>query len=1018
MQRTILHASPNVWFSCLLCLMASPVLAEPADREDCCVIRKGDLVELRSPAFVFCLNASSGLRAQWWENRLTGRRITLGDGLELGVDVGLPDGPIETLQWDVISQSPEHADEDGRYIFRLIANQTRLSARITYSWNAAQPVLRKLVEIHNEGGEEVNRLLNVRLGDYRVEADVSGQERGFPLYLDKEYFMSLAHPAGWATAEDGNVSLRQHPGVKLEPGEKFTCMETVYGTGAAGKAREAFLSHLYGRMRRVVRKHDKPYAIFEPFGARPGGNFDETEEFLLDNIAKLAQGDRDSGCHFDLYSVDFWVDYHGDLKRCDAVRFPSGLAKIKEELGNLGTKLGLWIDSSWERWSIGGNPDVQHCLNVDPRRPETLNDVPWRRLSFCRASEPIKSMYTEAFRHHIRENGARLLKFDNLADVCMNPDHDHLPGIYSTEPIQNAVIDFFHALDEECPDVFLMGYWGYRSPWWLLHADTLFDSGIHIEAASPSSFPAPYARDSVTQRLDQAQWHAGDVPPLGKDSLGIWLSDWGWNSSIGKERWEAGMVMDICRGSLLAQIWSDTAWLSPPERKQMADFIDLLKERPACFANPRFILGDPWKDQPYGYCCSDGQRAFLALNNCAWSDTSLSLKLNSDWGLPNGQLWDLFRWYPSPARLVGDAPSFGGEVSIALRPFEVVLLEAVPRGESPSLDRQFRATPIPTGFTEPSRSIELSLEEPANPTEEERNSGWTIVEPNSCSSAKGTTLTRLKDGSILAGGTNESPDTYTITAETQQVGITAVRLEVLPDASLPRDGPGRVFNGNFALNEFRVTVAPIEDPTASRPVRFGKPLADFAQESHGRWPIEATLDGNPTTGWSVYPAIGCSHVAIFPIEPSIGYAEGTRLTFSLQQGSQKDHNIGRFRLALTTAEDPPAIPTGYGPKPLVVKGQVSPTARGGMLVVSVKMSREGKPLAVRNVGRHLRAEGVLAGRTVNWQPVLGDATYPAPWQAWRLAVEPSSKSSPFQLDITTTNSSRADLICRGYFIAR
>ena len=39
----------------------------------------------------------------------------------------------------------------------------------------------------------------------------------------------------------------------------------------------------------------------------------------------------------------------------------------------------------------------------------------------CRATEPIKSMYTEAFRYHIRENGVRLLKFDNLLDQLQQP---------------------------------------------------------------------------------------------------------------------------------------------------------------------------------------------------------------------------------------------------------------------------------------------------------------------------------------------------------------------------------------------------------------------------------------------------------------------------------------------------------------------------------------------------------------------------------------------------------------------
>ena len=50
--------------------------------------------------------------------------------------------------------------------------------------------------------------------------------------------MSLAHPAGWATAKDGTVSLRQYPGVKLAPGAKFDCMEAVYGVGEKGRGAE------------------------------------------------------------------------------------------------------------------------------------------------------------------------------------------------------------------------------------------------------------------------------------------------------------------------------------------------------------------------------------------------------------------------------------------------------------------------------------------------------------------------------------------------------------------------------------------------------------------------------------------------------------------------------------------------------------------------------------------------------------------------------------------------------------
>ena len=1003
---------PAVSLFCLICLTDSLAAAEPPRREGCGAGRNGDLVQLRSPAFVFCLNVSSGLRAEWWENRLTGRRVTLG-GAELGVDVGLPEGPVETLAWQVTECSVHADDTAGQCVIQLAANRPELAARVSYRWNATEPVLRKLVEIRNAGDRKVDRLLNVRLGDYRIEAEVSGRERGFPVYIDEEFFLSLSHPGGWATAKDGEVSLRHYPGVLLEAGETFSCMETVYGVGEAGGARKTFLTHLRARMRRVVRGHDRPYAIFEPFGARPGNNqFDETESFLLDNLAKVAEGQQQTDCRFDFHSIDFWVDRNGDLKGCDPVRFPRGLAPILGELSKLGIAPGLWIDSSMTHWSIGGNPAVEPTFTHDPRDPAPRVPV------MCRATEPIKSMYTEAFRYHIRENGVRLLKFDNLRSICHNPNHDHLAGIYSTEAIQNSVIEFLHALDQECPDVFLMLYWGHRSPWWLLHADTLFDSGVGIEAASPSDFPAPFARDSVTQRLDQAQWFAADVPPLGKDSLGVWLSDWGWNSSIGKERWQEGFVMDLSRGSLLAQPWSDTDWLSPPEREELAELVALPRARPDCFGNSRFILGNPWKQEPYGYCCCDGRRAFLALNNGTWEDHLVTLELNSAWGLPDGQSWDLYRWYPDPARLTGAAEAFGGKVSVSLRPFQVVLLEVVPAGQAPSLDRPFADRPIPVRFAEPSRPVELTVETLADRGQDRSDSGWTVLEPSRCLSARGATLTLQADGSLLAGGPNESPDTYTITAQTREVGITAVRLEVLPDARLPSGGPGRVDNGNFALDEFALTAAPANDPDAAQPVPFGEPLADLSQQSHGGWPVAAALDGDPDTGWSVHPATGCPHVAIVPIRQPIGTPGGTRLIFTLQQGSPKDHNLGRFRLAFTTAEPPFAIPQGYGPKPLVVKGLAPATAAGGMLVVSVQMSRDGKPMAVRDVGRHLRCTGTLGGRPAAWQPVLGEATYPAPWQAWRIAVEPSVDPRPFRLEITAESSSHAESTCRGFFIAK
>ena len=215
-----------------------------------------------------------------------------------------------------------------------------------------------------------------------------------------------------------------------------------------------------------------------------------------------------------------------------------------------------------------------------------------------------------------------------------------------------------------------------------------------LRRASRWKRPAPATcRHHLCATASRASWIRGTYSPRmcrgsGTDSLGVWLSHWGgWNSGIGTRRWEPGLVMDICRGSALAQPWSDPAWLSPPERRQMGEFIALMKARPQCFVNSRLILGDPWRYEPYGYCCTDGHTAFLALNNGTWQDQSLTLRLGPPWGLPNAITWDLYRWYPHPARLRGEGGACHDGTVIALRPFEVVLLEAVPQGKSPALPR-------------------------------------------------------------------------------------------------------------------------------------------------------------------------------------------------------------------------------------------------------------------------------------------------------------------------------------------
>ena len=88
---------------------------------------------------------------------------------------------------------------------------------------------------------------------------------------------------------------------------------------------------------------------------------------------------------------------------------------------------------------------------------------------------------------------------------------------------------------------------------------------------------------------------------------------------------------------------------------------------------------------------------------------------------------------------------------------------------------------------------------------------WTGLDVVEVTSQVGATFAKQDDGSIFVSGKN-GKDTYTITAKTSLAGITALRLELLPDERLPVGGPGRARNGNLVVSELTLSAAPAANP--------------------------------------------------------------------------------------------------------------------------------------------------------------------------------------------------------------
>src|SRR5262249_29955629 len=186
----------------------------------------------------------------------------------------------------------------------------------------------------------------------------------------------------------------------------------------------------------------------------------------------------------------------------------------------------------------------------------------------------------------------------------------------------------------------------------------------------------------------------------------------------------------------------------------------------------------------------------------------------------------------------------------------------------------------------------------------DRSDFWMTLHPNSFSSTNGTKAVLQPDGSLLCLGAAPEKDTYFITAPAQGRPVTALRLEVLTDPSLPKHGPGRQDNGNLHLSEFRVFLLPDKPGLPPIPLKIKRATADFNQEG---WQIEHALDGKADTAWAIYPEVGKPHSAVFELEQPLPAGRGVTLLFSLAQLHGGRHLIGRPRLSFNSAADPTNI---------------------------------------------------------------------------------------------------------------
>ncbi|MFN9845528.1 MAG: DUF1553 domain-containing protein [Planctomycetota bacterium] len=210
---------------------------------------------------------------------------------------------------------------------------------------------------------------------------------------------------------------------------------------------------------------------------------------------------------------------------------------------------------------------------------------------------------------------------------------------------------------------------------------------------------------------------------------------------------------------------------------------------------------------------------------------------------------------------------------------------------------------------------------------------WTVMTPSERMARHGSRLQQLDDGSILATGPTPARDTYELVFVPGKRTIHALRLEALPDPSLPHGASGRADDGRFILGKVEARLCSVAESSDPPPIVFALAQADVNQkpdeDEHyltaiapgpvaGAVGIAEERDGDEDEdlmfgfgfgGWTVAgdERKQPREAVLIPSEPLV-CNENTLLRVSLTMGSAAKFKslLGRFRV---TATDEPRVRT-------------------------------------------------------------------------------------------------------------
>jgi len=591
------------------------------------------------------------------------------------------------------AQSPRLSERSGglQVVVDLASADGRLRVRWQGSLRDGSHYVRQ--SLHLKTKKEPVNVVEIAMWDMVVPgAKVVGSVDGSPVVAGNLFF-AVEHPMSKSHLADGEseTSAKRFrcslPCQNVAGPERRLVCSSVVGVVPEGQLRRGFLCYL-------ERERAQPYRPLlhynngseigcEYWQRRGHGEPGEAEQFRkkqesiwLENIHTFGRELVEKRkAVLDMFGHDFeWDDETLVWKFHSG--YPNGFAPARQAAQRYRASVGVWLSPS------GGYPGKR--ARIDSGRAQGFETNP-RGLAL--AGPKYYARVRDACANMVNRYGVSYFKFDGFAAGNNQPG----AGKFGAEA--DALLRLIAELRELKPDVFINPSTGsWLSPFWLLHADSVWRQGSDTGVAGEGSIRQQW----ITYRDGQTYKNVVCAAPLYPISSlmihGIYINHLPlagnpYDPATPRPTYEIKDIRDEIRsffgtGTNLQELYIAPDLMTAEIWDALAEAANWSRRNSDIMADTHWVGGDPSKGEVYGWASWSHYKAVLVLRNPRNQPATINLDVAEAFDLPaGGERKYVLKpaWKEDTARPTIDVSAGRGQ-TFQLAPFEILVFDAEPKG--------------------------------------------------------------------------------------------------------------------------------------------------------------------------------------------------------------------------------------------------------------------------------------------------------------------------------------------------